>query len=430
MLLASHVVIVYVENSGITFQWTALAMKASSTSMGGRKDQQVADTQPVPGWLASGVLHVVFMSFFVAAPVPIYAPPGERLPLVLQASFPHASVEQSSVAVVQPPGDLSNHSESVVGSTEKQAIVLTPASKQMENTQVDQSRPREEGHAMAYRHVPRRALKTSQAPRDWPSTVDMKQMDRIVERFIQYDVGQLSGENGRQALIEFQSLGSESVPSLVRGLNHAARIQYSCPVGVLSEKLVQLLLQGKDSSLTEYVVRNLGQGVPETAPHQRRLDQLRRFIAQQANKSLQPVRDELRNRHLPVSREMLQLVEEMTLVPPDQMEQEIRYGDPVSRIAALIGLLRRADELPPSVRMQLAEPLVHLFAQEKSVTAALSHEVLVKLANGLDFGNRPQDVPLWTEYWRGMEANLEGIPPENRGEELQRIPSQTIGPSS
>ncbi|MDA0658251.1 MAG: hypothetical protein O2931_01290 [Planctomycetota bacterium] len=404
-------------------------MNVSSATIADRKDQPESDSQPVPGWLASGVLHLVLMSFFVAPPVSIYAPPAGRVPLVLEANFPHASVDESSVAVIAPAGELSDHSESV-DSSEPGTVAAATANEHFEVAEVAPSQPIVEERAMAIRHVPRRALKTSQAPKHWPSPDERKETDQIVDRFIQYDIGQLSPADGRKALTEFQSLGCESVPSLVSGLNRSARIQYSCPVGVLSAKLVQLLLQGKDSSLTAYVVRNLGQGVPESAPHHQRLIQLRKFIAQQDDKSLQSVRDDLKSRQLPVSREMLQLVEEMTLVPPDQLESEIRYGDPVSQTAAMLGLLRRADELPPTVRIKLARQLVGMLKQENPVTGTLSHETLVRLAHGLDFGKRPQDSPSWIEYWRGMEANLEGILPEQESQNSRGITSEVVGPAS
>src|SRR5690242_13193143 len=58
-------------------------------------------------------------------------------------------------------------------------------------------------------------------------------LDEIVNRYIQYDIGRLQGRDGAKALKEFNDLGPEAIPSLVRGLNRAAAIEHSCPVVVI-----------------------------------------------------------------------------------------------------------------------------------------------------------------------------------------------------
>src|SRR5262249_10279778 len=54
--------------------------------------------------------------------------------------------------------------------------------------------------------------------------------DRIVDRFILYDIGRLRGVEGQQALQEFNRLGPDAIPAMVRGYNRACTIEASCPV--------------------------------------------------------------------------------------------------------------------------------------------------------------------------------------------------------
>jgi len=52
-----------------------------------------------------------------------------------------------------------------------------------------------------------------------------EKVDDAVDRFIQYDMGQLRDEEGRKAVKEFRELGPEAIPGLIRGLNRAAKIE-------------------------------------------------------------------------------------------------------------------------------------------------------------------------------------------------------------
>lgn len=79
-----------------------------------------------------------------------------------------------------------------------------------------------------------------------------KRYDEIVDRFIQYDVGQLRGREGQQAYADFEALsGDEAIPALVRGVNRAAAINNSCPIIVISNKLQSLLSQTKNRQVLE-----------------------------------------------------------------------------------------------------------------------------------------------------------------------------------
>lgn len=89
-------------------------------------------------------------------------------------------------------------------------------------------------------------------------------LDGIINRFIQYDTGKLRGPEGQRALKEFEALGSEAIPALIRGLNRAVQIDHSCPTLVISRKLTKMLLASEDPELLEYARDNLGAGVGRT----------------------------------------------------------------------------------------------------------------------------------------------------------------------
>ena len=100
--------------------------------------------------------------------------------------------------------------------------------------------------------------------------------DKIVDDFIAFDIGQLRGAAGKAAMRRFSQLGSDAIPALVRGLNKAASIHASCPVGVIAGKLVLTLQKTQDRSLRQYAIDKVGQDVPVTAPHFSRLQALKK----------------------------------------------------------------------------------------------------------------------------------------------------------
>jgi hypothetical protein len=121
-------------------------------------------------------------------------------------------------------------------------------------------------------------------------------LDEIIDRFMLYDVGRLQGEEGRKALKDFQLLGPEAIPALLRGLNRAATIEHSCPVVVIAEKLARLLAASDDVELLEFARDNIGAGVGRTR-HAGVLQDLRvsvmlrkNAVARRAPPGLLPVR--------------------------------------------------------------------------------------------------------------------------------------------
>lgn len=91
-----------------------------------------------------------------------------------------------------------------------------------------------------------------------------EKLDKIVDRFMEYDIGRLQGREGAKALKEFKDLGPEAIPALVRGLNRAAKIEHSCPCVVIAQKLGKLLAASEDQELMEFVKDEIGSGVGAT----------------------------------------------------------------------------------------------------------------------------------------------------------------------
>ncbi|MBY0525982.1 MAG: hypothetical protein K2R98_21490 [Gemmataceae bacterium] len=99
-------------------------------------------------------------------------------------------------------------------------------------------------------------------------------IDRIIDRFILFDTGKLTGEEGKKALQDFQKLGPEAIPALIRGMNKAAGIEASCPAVTIGRKLAGMLKYSDDSQLLEFARENIGLGVTKS-PHMAVIKDLR-----------------------------------------------------------------------------------------------------------------------------------------------------------
>lgn len=86
-------------------------------------------------------------------------------------------------------------------------------------------------------------------------------LDDIIGRFIKYDSGQLGGAEGMKARRDFEKLGPEAIPALIRGLNEAARIEHSCPAVTIARKLSRMLAVTEDTELLQFARENVGAGV-------------------------------------------------------------------------------------------------------------------------------------------------------------------------
>jgi hypothetical protein len=91
-----------------------------------------------------------------------------------------------------------------------------------------------------------------------------EKIDRIIDRFIRFDTGRLSGAEGKKALADFNKLGPETIFGLIRGLNKAAKLEASCPALTIGKKLAGMLRSTNDVQLLEFARENIGAGVGRT----------------------------------------------------------------------------------------------------------------------------------------------------------------------
>ncbi len=99
-------------------------------------------------------------------------------------------------------------------------------------------------------------------------------LDKVIDRFMQFDTGQLHGEEGKTAYQDFIKLGPESIPALIRGINRAAVMEQSCPTLVIAKKLKTLLMASDDQDLLDFARDEIAAGV-ERSRHMNVLQDLR-----------------------------------------------------------------------------------------------------------------------------------------------------------
>src|SRR5262245_52994819 len=62
-----------------------------------------------------------------------------------------------------------------------------------------------------------------------PTKEESKRYEKVINRFIQFDIGELKGGEGKKAYEEFKRLPPEAICELIEGFNRAANLEHSCP---------------------------------------------------------------------------------------------------------------------------------------------------------------------------------------------------------
>lgn len=94
------------------------------------------------------------------------------------------------------------------------------------------------------------------------SEKELAQIDRIIDRFIQFEAGKLKGKEAVQAVADFKELGPEAIPQLIEGLNRAAQEGNSCAAVFIAKKLNGLLGASDDFELLDFARESIGAGLP------------------------------------------------------------------------------------------------------------------------------------------------------------------------
>ncbi|MEZ6114278.1 MAG: tetratricopeptide repeat protein [Pirellulaceae bacterium] len=228
--------------------------------------------------------------------------------------------------------------------------------------------------------------------------------DAIVDRFIQYDIGQLRGEAGAQAMRRFNNLGPESIPALVKGLNRSAAIQATCPVGVLSQKLRTELARTSDRAMLRYALENIGRDVPSNQPHAKRINSFREQLRAQYDASDSLLRERLAEQGLPARDELLMHLRQLESQSWAAWRIAFESGDPERMLAAAMHVaIGNIASLSITERMQLADQLTQRLATAEPELESALDGALERLSQGTGM-SPPEDrsaagwQAAWAEY--------------------------------
>lgn len=335
--------------------------------------------QDMPSWMTSLVVHLLcFFLFMTLTSRPSSSAGGA--PLVLQLSLGEELATTSVMEVAEPQSHESNGNSNDLPDGLEDTVQppenANSSSQESESQEDSRSERRMAFKSPMYRApdapskyaalTNRLRNRTSRTPFD--SSVDnrskdpiQRRFDTVVDRFIQYDIGKLGGQEGLQANREFHKLGREAFPALVRGLNRSASIHASCPVGVIAGKILSVLRNSDDPSLAGFAARHIGEGVSSSAPHYGRIVALRdRYVG---NVQVIPSRVSamLSERGLAGDGETFELALGLAESPVQTLAAALRSADEDLAIPATIALLQR---MPRMTKMEKSQALRTLGTRE------------------------------------------------------------------
>jgi len=232
------------------------------------------------------------------------------------------------------------------------------------------------------------------------------QLDEVVQRFIEYDIGRLRGEEGQAARRAFSQLGDDAIPALVRGLNRSAYLSASCPVVVISRKLTKSLENTSDPQSLQYAVDHLGEDVPSSAPHAGVLRGVRAkaLEIQAMRQRYQDVLDAGRN----LTWEEYKQLEKLAEQKPVDLAGVLRSSDPRARLAAVVAIGLKASRLADRTRLQLGRDVSELLDDPNPRIRKEAVFALTRLAPDAAGAMQADDDPRttarwWRSYWRQFE---------------------------
>ncbi len=359
----------------------------------------VARWRHTPAWLASLVVHLTFMI------------------LCGTIMFPYGNQQVTHLLMVLMNGENVENVEEF----DSHSITLTPSQQFVESSQLgerDGANPADPAELLAHsefdatsppappalmdgldRLVSAPAATESEhgaPPRDVEQTLLGRKspldaeariaeatttQDTVVERFIEFDIGRLQGEEGARARRDFDSLGVESLSALVKGFNRSAYISASCPVRVLESKLNYVLSQTNDPTSLQYVLDNVGKGVAADAVHAQILQKFRTALRKRVFGE-EFIRDALRERGTPSMEYLSSSIQELSATAPDQLNEALRSEQLDRRLAAVIAISLRdtVGVMPPGQRADLAKRLIGLLADPDEPMRTETHRALLTLS--------------------------------------------------
>jgi hypothetical protein len=271
-------------------------------------------------------------------------------------------------------------------------------------------------------------------------------LDQIIDQFMRYDIGVLPVEERPKALRDFQKLGPEAIPALIRGLNRAAEIEHSCPVIVIGEKLYKLLARSDDLELLQFARDEIGGGVmasrhaaflkelrfkvlmrknavarrPPPAPKmppQMTTAELAEAAGKEQGRRLEAVIAELEKRKGPEALAGLATVaggssdKEMRQQARDLLDKYLLRQDDTylkQRLKDDIAEVRQsAVRVIAAKAPKLGRDVIDLLDDDVALVRAAAHQALVLLSSGEDFGptqdaakaDRTAAQKQWRAWW-------------------------------
>src|SRR5262245_2733100 len=275
-----------------------------------------------------------------------------------------------------------------------------------------------------------------------------ERLDEIIYRFMDHDVGKLRGQEGLKARQNFERLGPEAIPALLRGIHRAAAVNDSCPVVVISGKLGRMLGSTQDVKLLQFARDELAgvgptrhastiadlrtgimlrrnalvrAGVGEIDPAKRPPRQLSTAeLIEQAGKErgqrLKQVLLELAQRPgddplnalgiaaASYERDVQQfarnlLTQNLSRQTPTFVKEKLKDDKVEVRLAA--------SRVAVSRNLPVVSDLIDLLADESDAVRDFAHQTLVRVARGADYGpkkgadkeERDRAVEKWRAWW-------------------------------
>jgi hypothetical protein len=312
--------------------------------------------QETPSWLTSFAIHLVLYLTILSLSAPVRMRSGGA-PIVLNMSLgKDSSGSTSEIPEVLVPQSTPADDAKPLSKTDRSKSQDAPPPYVKELLARDS-----DATASSYKYaaLTRRSHEKLRRSNNLLIRADIQsaEHDETVDRFIEYDIGRLRGAEGAQALREFQALGPEALPALVRGLNRSASLHASCPVGVIASKLISTLNSAMDPSLTRYAIDHIGDGVPQHAPHYRRLVILRDQWLRQLQEPSQRLTEMLVARGLDGKGETLELAMSFVDAPSENLLVALESSDEDLCIPALVALIQRRAKLSPREKYRAARIL-------------------------------------------------------------------------
>jgi HEAT repeat protein len=194
-------------------------------------------------------------------------------------------------------------------------------------------------------------------------------------------------------------LGPEGIPVLVRGLNEAYMLKSSCAVSAISYRLLIATSYCNDPEQLDFVLRNLGRGVPVAMLTDSNVKQIMNACAQRKSDLL------LLTIAAERQAEFNRLVEKLSDLPDDELRKLFKDKAADARLAALTAAALR--------RLHAEDDLIDRLNDSDGRVSQLARQSLVALSRGTDLGPaadagaavKQASQKRWRDWWKQQDQN-------------------------